>query len=119
MAKGKRPTENVTFWQMVRDVLIASMNKGQFPFAAFAVIIITMIIKMPSEDVSKFAFKLASIFELHQIMGYILAGVLLIGWFIHSKFQRRIITVEMARIANQRDKLQADKLGENLVESSE
>lgn len=103
---------------MMRDVLVASINKGQFPWAILAMIVISMIWRMPPEDVSKLAFHVLQALEQRTILGYAISFILAIGWFFHSRYQRRIITGELDRVANQRNRLQAQTLG-NRVKSSE
>lgn len=95
------------------------MNKGQFPIALVGLIFVIMILKMPSEDVSKLVFKLFDALIMRYIFGYVAAVVAIGGWFIHSKWQRRIITVEMKRIARERDKWQRQILGNSGLQSSE
>lgn len=103
---------------MVRDVLVASMNKGQFPFAMLTVIVLAMIVKMPPADVSRLAFRLFDAIERHELLGYIFSIVSLTGWFFHAKYQRRIITDEMTRLSGERNSLQSKALGKG-VKSSE
>src|SRR5687768_5813132 len=57
----------------LRDVLIASINKGQFPFAMLGLVLLTLIVKMPSEDVSKLVFRLVDGVERASLLGYLLS----------------------------------------------
>jgi hypothetical protein len=119
-AKGRTKThgQGVGFYQMLRDVLIASINKGQFPWAILAMIVIAVIFRMPPDDVSKLAFRVLDALERGALLGYALAFFATAGWFFHSRYQRRIITVELNRMSKQRNQLQAHKLG-NKIRSSE
>jgi hypothetical protein len=103
---------------MLRDVLVASLNKGQFLVALNGLILIVLILKMPSVDVGKLVFRLLDAAEARYILGYILAGVSLLGWFVHSKYQRREIARELERLSGERNRLQSQALG-NRVKSSE
>ena len=104
---------------MLRDVLVASMNKGQFPFAVCALIFIVMILRMPAADVSRLMFHLVNLAERGQIIGWILAVLELAAWFFHSRRQRRLITSEMRRMAKERNEHQARTIGSHRVKSSE
>lgn len=120
MAKrhNKPQPKGIGFFHMLRDVLVASINKGQFPWAILAMIVISIIWKMPPQDVSEFAFRVLDSLERRVILGYAIACVLAVGWFLHSRYQRRIITGELNRVSTQRNQLQEQTLG-NRIRSSE
>jgi hypothetical protein len=102
---GKRGNK-VNLWEMLRDVLVASMNKGQFPLAICGLIFIVMVLRMPPQDVSKLVFEIVEDVKEKYFVGDILAGVALVGWFIHAKWQRKLIHSEMERMATERNKAQ-------------
>jgi hypothetical protein len=118
---GKRQRKGnfrqVGFWEMWRDVFIASMNKGQFPVALLGLIFITMIGKMPSSDVSKLAFEIVSDLKTGYLVGDVLAVIFALGWFFHAKWQRKLIHDEMRRIAEERNQAQQKSIGERLSSS--
>lgn len=103
--------KKIGFWHMVRDVLIASLNKGQFLVALLGMMIMLMIVKMPAADVSRLMFEVVGKLESGYLAGYLLSIILGGGWFAHAKFQRRIIQNELNRIAEQRTELQRKQLG--------
>jgi ABC-type multidrug transport system permease subunit len=103
--------------QMLRDILIASMNKGQFPVAIIALVLIVMILKMPAADVSRLVFHVLGLLERGSLLGYCLSSVLGMGWLLHARFQRRLIQDEMRRISEQRTSLQARALGKRIRSS--
>jgi len=108
----------VGFWAFLRDVLIASMNKGQFPAALIAMVVLSIILRMPPSDVSALMFRLLDVAEEERLIGYVLAVVSLLGWFFHARYQRKLITQEMRRVSGERNQLQARELGKR-VKSSE
>lgn len=110
--------ESAGFYQAIRDVLIESMRRGQFPTALVGLIVIVILIKMPGEDVSTLAFKVLDHFEKGVLVGWGLWIVTIVAWAIHGRYQRRTIAGEMMRIAEERNRLQERGLGEAL-ESSE
>lgn len=105
------------FWNMVRDVLIASMNKGQFPLALIGVIVLTLIMKMPQEDVAKLVFEIWYNILNGKLISSVLFVATALGWTAHAKWQRRMITNEMERISGERTRLQQQALGGNLSSS--
>jgi hypothetical protein len=108
----------VTLWHALRDVLIASMNKGLFlPTVAFLTTI-AMILKMPAQDVSRLAFEILKKLENGDLVGYVLSVLLTSGWYVHSKYQRRSIVAEQRRISEERNEWQNRALRGN-IESSE
>src|SRR5579871_4151861 len=61
---------SVGFFHMLRDVLIASLNKGQFLAALGALLLASLIVKMSSEDVGKLVFRLLRVAEVRSLSGY-------------------------------------------------
>jgi hypothetical protein len=110
--------QNLNFWAMLNNVLIASLAKGQFLTALLFVTFIFMVSRMPSEDVSRLVFTILADLENGKLLGYVLAIVSTGGWYLHTKRQRRLYEAEMARLAQQRDALQ-DRAMPDLLESSE
>jgi hypothetical protein len=108
----------VGFWEFLRDVLIASMNKGQFPAALIAIVVLSMIWRMPPGDLSKLIFRFLDVAEEERLVGYVVSVASLLGWFFHARYQRKLITQEMQRISGERNQLQARELGKR-VKSSE
>ena len=108
----------VGYAEMLRDVLVASIEKGQFPVALSGFLLIVMFWRMPSEDVTKLLFHVFDLLERGQLLGYVLAMCVALGWFSHARFQRSAIADEMQRISEQRTSLQAQVLGHR-VRSSE
>ncbi len=94
------------------------MNKGQFPLAIAALLALAAMYKMPAEDVSRLVFEVLHGFTSGYIAGWALAGTVAVGWFIHVKWQRRIINQEIERISLERTQLQ-QKLLADKVSSSE
>ncbi|HEX8138697.1 MAG TPA: hypothetical protein VF544_14115 [Pyrinomonadaceae bacterium] len=103
---------------MLRDVLIAAMNKGQFLVTLLALIFIIMLLKMPSEDVSVLAKNIVAGLVNGWLIGYVLCIPLAGGWFFHAKWQRRQINEDMQRMALARNKAQAKALGSGKIEST-
>lgn len=96
--------KGMTFFQMLRDVLVASLNRGQFPMAIMGLIVTIAVCRMPPADLSRLIFRLLNAAEAHQYGGYVLSLVIALAWAIHGKGQRRVMTAEIRRLSEQRNR---------------
>lgn len=103
---------------MLSEVLVASMNKGQFPLAGLLLLFIVIVCRMPSADVSKLAFQILEYVANGAILGYLLSGLFGFGWFFHARWQRRVIANEMERVGREKSLLQTKVLSIE-IESSQ
>lgn len=109
MSSKKAPQPKVagTNWPgMIRDVLVASLNKGQFPLALVFVIFIIIFCRLPEADLSKFVFDFWNKCERFYVIGWILFGVTLFGWYFNTRYIRKNHAQEMHRIAEEKKYLQ-------------
>jgi hypothetical protein len=97
----------MTFFQMLRDVLVASLERGQFPVAIAGLIVVTAVYRMPPTDLSRFLFRLLDAAKAHEYGGYLLSAVIALAWALHGKWQRREMTAEIRRLSEQRNHFQA------------
>jgi hypothetical protein len=104
---------------MIRDILIASLNKGQFPLAIVGLLVAIVLARMPPEDISKLVFLIIENLKNGAFVGYVLFVATTGGWFVHARFQRRVITGEMRRISDERTRVQEKALGKPLPSSEE
>ena len=104
--KGSRANGKMTWAQSVRDMTIASINKGQLPLFGLLFIVSIMILKMPSEDVSDLVFSIFSALKAGEYVAYILLVLSLSGWYAHAKFMRKAFSAEAERIGNEKSNLQ-------------
>ena len=81
-------------------------------------LLLTLIVKMPPEDVSKLVFRLVDGVERGSLLGYLLSLLFLAGWYVHARYQRRVITAEIERMAAERNTLQSKNLGQQRIKSS-
>ena len=79
----------------LRDILVASISKGQFPLAMVGLIAMSLIWKMPPEDVSKLAFRVVDGLERGALFGYLLALAAIGGWGAHAKYRRRVASAAL------------------------
>lgn len=107
----------MTFFQMLRDVLVASLNRGQFPVAIMGLIVVIAICRMPPADLSRLIFRLVDAAEAHEYGGYVLSLIITVGWAIHARRQRREMAAEVRRLSEQRNRLQEMALNVQLKSS--
>lgn len=100
------------FAEMLRDVLVASISRGQFPFALLGMVTLMAILKMPSADVSRLVFRVVEILSDGQWLGYAFAVLFLLGWAGHVSVLRHAL--ERVAVARERVRRRA-----NVAEESE
>ena len=110
--------DKINLFRMLRDVLIQSMSKGQLPVAGMILLLIVVILKMPGEDVSQLATEVVRLLVKGWLLGWVLAGALAIGWFVHTKKQRQLIVKELDRLSDERNEWQRKFINDK-VRSSE
>lgn len=103
--------KNLTWKQVVENVLIASLARGQFPVAIAGLVAVVIIWKMPSGDVSKLAFGVLDSLIQGQLLGYAMMVMAVAGWFTHVRWQRRMLDREMRRVSAERNRIQEAKVG--------
>lgn len=111
----KHKSERPNGWAVLRDVLIQSINKGQFAVAVLGVIVLFGIFKMPPNEVGGLVKEVLKSGRDDVWASYITNVLLVIGWFVHSRYQRRSLAAEMERIGLEKSKLQEQLLGKNLA----
>ena len=113
MSKSRAKETNM--WWFLRDVFIASINKGQFPMAIVGLIFVILVLKMPSQDVSALVRDIFSSLKKTVGVSYSLNATLVIGWGLHSRWQRRQISHEMERMGREKTRLQEQQTGAKLA----
>lgn len=123
MAKGGRftkpKTRDVGLWHMLRDVLVASINKGQFPAAILGLVLIVLLLRYPAQELPELVFQFLDRLADLSLLGYVLAAVLGLGWFVHARWQRRMLGGEIDRLAKERTIWQSKHLGVPLESSDD
>ncbi len=76
------------FAEMLRDVLVVSIERGQFLSAALSLIAILIVLKLPAEVMSTVIVRLLDSLERGCIWGYLAAAVLAVSWIVHGRRRR-------------------------------
>lgn len=103
------------FWGMIRDIAIVSINKGQFPLAIAAAVIMIILLKLPSEDVSKLIFRVFDNFNLTNWGGWLLSFILTLVWYINIKTLRNNHLKEIDRIDKEKENLEQLLMAEKTI----
>ncbi len=106
------------FWGMMRDVLIQSLNKGQFLIGLVGFIIMILVLKMSQDQVDKMMMELVQMFKSLYYFGWFLAIVCIFGWYLTSKKLRKIQSQEVTRMAKEKNALQELAINKSLSTSN-
>ncbi len=117
-SKPKPKGHPTNMWDAIRDITVAAIAKGQLlPMGLFAIVIL-IVVRMPSTEVGTLAFRLLDGIEKGWILGYLLGFISSIGWFIHAKWQRSVISGEFDRMGREKSQLQKESMGSKIKGST-
>ena len=102
----KNKPHKVGVAEMLRDVLVAGINKGQVPQVTMALVCIAVVLRMPQADVTAVVQRLLDWAESSYYLGWIVALFAIIGWGWHVKRQRSVWGAELKRVSDERNKYQ-------------
>lgn len=104
--------QQVNTAQAVRDILVASLEKGQFITAVIALIFLIVFLAplwlLGPEDRAKFVFTFVHPSAFWTWGGYGLAVLVAVLWFFQQRRFRRLMEQEMERMAKEKSRMQAD-----------
>lgn len=107
MAQARKPAAvKVTMAQAIRDVLITAMNKGQLPLLFVCAVLFLLIWRLPAADVSALGHQTLQRLVDWSLVGWLLAGGLIFGWWFHAKATRDQFKSELARIGQEKSRAQ-------------
>lgn len=109
--KDKKKGYRVTWAQAVRDIVIASMNRGQLPVLGLIGLMLFMIWKMPAEDVTSLAMAILQRLVDWTLAGWALAAAITLAWYVHARKMRQEYSQEFERIGTEKSKLQSSAAG--------
>lgn len=71
--------------QAVRDVFIASINKGQFPFAIVGAIVLLLLIRIPENEIVPLIHWMVEAVGSLYYIGYLLFVMTVFAWYFHAQ----------------------------------
>ncbi len=93
---GSRGELRVGLYEFLRDVLLASIDKSQFPFALAAIIVLAVIWKLSPADLAHLLVRLVTFAERRSVVGYVVAIISVFGWFLHVRYKNSEIAQMLA-----------------------
>ena len=119
MAKSpkSKPNGKVTWAQMVRDVLITAINRGQRPILGLLFIVCIIVWRIPATSLSDMANSILTSLKAGEMWAYGLLTITASGWFLHSNYMRKMFSQEMLRVGSEKSKLQNSAANKNFKSS--
>ncbi|WP_371194211.1 hypothetical protein [Glaciecola sp. SC05] len=114
----KNNNNQVTWAKAFRDIVVSSINKGQFPLVALFLLLVIISWRIPSEVIGKVVEDVMYSGN-RGIYGYILSLIIALVWFVHSKKMRREHSDELERIGTEKSKLQSKASNRNFKSSNQ
>jgi hypothetical protein len=84
---GSRGESRVGLYEFLSDVLLASIDKSQFPLALAAIILLAIIWKLSPADLAYLPVKLVTFAERRSVVGYVVAIISVVGWLFHVRYK--------------------------------
>ncbi len=104
--RSKSSTYRPNVWGMIQNIFIAAINKGQILIFGLFLIFIVLIVKLPTEQTYTVIHEFLDLLETWHILGWILSLILTIGIVYNGKRLRKIHSMEIDRLANEKKELQ-------------
>ncbi|MBI3234214.1 MAG: hypothetical protein HYZ42_09265 [Bacteroidetes bacterium] len=102
------PKTKTGFFEMIRAVLVAAINKGQLPISLLFVIALILVCRIPNSELPKLANSFIHGLENYHLLGWILSAISAFGWVFTSRWQRRVHSEEMDRVADEKSHWQQE-----------
>lgn len=106
------------FWGMIQNILIASLNKGQFLIGFVGLIFLIMVLKLTQEDTKNLLDSIILTFKDWHYLGWIFGVFSTGGWYLGTKRLRHINAKEMNRISFEKKQLQQKVTNKKLRSSN-
>ncbi len=103
--------------QAFRDVVVTSMNRGQLPVLGMISVALVLIWRLPEERAAELVFSILAALRRGELLAYVLLVFTLAGWYLHSKWMRKMFSAEAKRIGREKSGLQSQLTGENFKSS--
>lgn len=103
---SKQVNEKVTWAQMVRDVAIAAINKGQLHLLGIIAMLLIIISRLSSEDLSKLTFQILDALKAGELWSYFLILLILSMWLIHTNTADKMFSKRIEKITQEKEELQ-------------
>ncbi len=99
--------DSVTIWQMIRDLVIYSLDRGQFMPVGFLGIVTLIIWRLPAADLKEVALESIRFFQNVGPLGWASSVLIAILWGVHVRWLQKSNQTEMERLVDERNELQS------------
>lgn len=108
----KKSKSSQTGWaQAIRDMVVASIDRGQLPIFGLFMVMLIFAWRMPADDLSRLIFEILGMIKEGDIYGWASCSIALLGWFMHAKHMRSEFFKEAERIGKEKSALQSKVAG--------
>ncbi len=104
--------------QAFRDIVVTSMNRGQFPVLGMIALAMLLIWRLPEEKTGELVFSILAALRQGELWAYIFLVLVIAGWYLHSKWMRKMFSAEAKRIGREKSGLQSQLSGERFKSSN-
>lgn len=119
MSKKNTPNPyQPNMWGALQNAVNNSTNKGQLPVMGAIVLLSIILLRIPSEKLYDLSKDVIHEFANYHLLGWFLALLELVGFFILSKKSRKDFSDEMTRVSSEKKKLQEQIHGKKLGSSN-
>ena len=101
----------IGFWHMLRDVLIAALNKGQLLPALMGIILMIVAYRLPPADLGALMREILEKLQNSGFLGWALFVIVSGTWCVVSLRTRKKHRAELRRIGLEKSELQKRLLG--------
>lgn len=115
---AKKTLTKVGFWHAIRDIVVASIDKGQAPFVLVALIVLVLVSRLPADVLGRVTELVVSNFVNTALVGWLLVFLLTASWALHARRMRQRFHREIERVTSERNRLQQQQVGKQKVTSS-
>lgn len=91
---GAPAPAKVGYAQAIRDVFIASINKGQFPFAVVGAILALLLFRVPEAEIVPLIHWMVETVGTIWYLGYFLFVATVFAWYFHAQRVRAETTAQ-------------------------
>lgn len=103
--------------QACRDIVVTSMNRGQLPVLGMIAVAMLLIWRLPEEKAGELVFSILAALGRGELWAYVFLVLVLAGWYLHSKWMRKMFSAEATRIGREKSDLQSQLAGEKFKSS--
>jgi hypothetical protein len=103
----KKRARRYGLWDMLRDVLVAAIDRGQFPVAVIAIALIVSIMWIPHDEWATIVKDTLQSLREGALLGYLLSVAIATGWWCHVHLIRKRHSEKIMKIESEVDRFKS------------